>query len=149
MLEPLEEGKTKKTPVVIDFQPPQGEKMYLEEKRKFFNEKGIIYVPVFLNEMLTEEQFAKRFEESRLILINGYREALEDESLKDTEIPFITDETVLAEIDARVLVQAKELGLRGAAKLKWIANRKEQLVKEKLSGMADSRRRSSPSPAYR
>jgi hypothetical protein len=52
--------------VVVDFEPdPLDGKFYVDEKRKFLGERGIVYVPIFLGESLTQEQFLQRVREER------------------------------------------------------------------------------------
>src|SRR5687768_14833379 len=44
--------------VVVDFEPsPLDGLFYADEKRHFFMTHGVIYIPVFLKERLTPEQF--------------------------------------------------------------------------------------------
>jgi len=137
MLEPLPDGEPKKVPVVVDFEPTPGSgPMFLEEKRKFFMEQGIVYVPVFLTETLTKEQFAEKLEQEKQALIRGYREELEDQSLASVEIPMFSDETLMAEVDALALERVKALGLRGAAKNKRLVREKEAILKDRLAKLA-------------
>lgn len=131
----------KRVPVVVDFEPqPTEDKMYLEEKRKFFMEAGIVYIPIFLRDNLTKEQFLDRYEEEKANLIRGYREALEDQSLESEKIPFFTDETIMASIDALALERVTALGLRGAAKIKRLKREKEALLRERMNGLGIDRR---------
>lgn len=124
----------KKTPVVVDFEPgPNEGKMFLEEKRKFFMEEGIIYIPVFLTELLSKEDFERRFEEEKANLALGYREAMEDEAMDKVEIPFFSDPALIAEVEAIALERVQVLGLRGAAKNKRLAREKENILKQKLA----------------
>src|SRR6188768_4378110 len=61
-----------KPPLVVDFEPsPLDGKFWLEEKRKFFFERGIVYVPVYLKERLSNVQFAERVKEERDHLLLG------------------------------------------------------------------------------
>jgi len=123
----------KKPPVAVDFEPPPPNKMYLEEKRKFFMEKGIVYVPVYLNERLTVSQFRKRVDEEHENLVRGYREALQDQALltkKDLADPLFSDPEVLAYIDRETLARCKAKKLRGVAMTKHIPHMKEQVIAE-------------------
>jgi len=142
-----DEKKTKprmRTPVVVDFEPsPNESKMFLEEKRKFFMEpeNRAIYIPVYLGEMLTKEEFEQRFKDEEQNLIRGYREELEDSAMASVEIPMFSDATIIAEVEALALERVTALGLRGAAKLKRMAREKEIILKERLAhGMASGRR---------
>jgi hypothetical protein len=127
------EGSEKKLPVVIDFEPTPGTgPMFLDEKRKFFMEQNIIYIPIYLTDNLSKEDFAKRYEDEREALKRGYREELEDQSLSSVDIPMFSDETLMAEVDAIALERVKALGLRGAAKIKRLAREKEAILRERM-----------------
>ncbi len=119
--------------VAVDWEPRPPEKMFLEEKRKFFMEKGIVYVPVFFSERLTPETFRSRFEDERSILARGYREMLEDQALlskKDLLDPIFSDPEVLVYIDREALARCKAKKLRGVAFTKHIPHMKEQVISE-------------------
>jgi hypothetical protein len=133
-----ESGKElpKQTPVAVDFEPgPNEGKMFLEEKRKYFMEEGIIYVPVFLTEILTKEQFAERLEEERQNLVRGFREEMEDAAMEKADVPFFADDALIAEVNAIALERVQALGLRGAAKNKRLVREKEIILKEKLANV--------------
>jgi hypothetical protein len=47
--------------LVVDYEPaPVQGRFYVEAKRKFFMERGVVFVPVFLKERLTRAEFEKR-----------------------------------------------------------------------------------------
>jgi len=72
-----------KPPVVVDFEPsPLDAKFWLDEKRKFFFERGIVYVPVFLKERLMSAQFSARYKEERDNLLLGKAVINDDAALK-------------------------------------------------------------------
>ncbi len=61
-----------KPQVVVDFEPsPLDGKFWIDEKRKFFFERGIVYVPIMLKERLTPVQFAERLKEEKDALALG------------------------------------------------------------------------------
>lgn len=125
---------SKRTPVVVDFEPPPKTiPMFLEEKMKFFMEKGIVYVPVYLPDQLTKEEFARRFEQAQEVLIKGYREELENEALESVDIPMFSETTLMAEVDALALERVTQLGLRGAAKNKRLVKEKKEILEQKLA----------------
>jgi hypothetical protein len=119
--------------VVVDFEPPKPDKMYCEEKRKYFMEKGVVYIPIFLNQTFTKDQFAELVEQEKKFLAQGYREVLEDQALvsKGDHSPILDDPKILAEIDAQALKIVSDMGLRGAAKLKRLKREKERLLRER------------------
>lgn len=72
-----------KPPVVVDFEPsPLDGKFWIDEKRKFFWERGIVYVPVFLKERLAPAQFAERYKGERDNLLMGRATINDDKALK-------------------------------------------------------------------
>lgn len=72
-----------KPPVVVDFEPsPLEGKFWLEEKQKFFWERGIVYVAVLLKERLSSAQFAERFKGERDNLLLGRATIADDKALK-------------------------------------------------------------------
>ena len=63
-----------KPAVIVDFEPsPLDAKMWLDEKRKWCFEQGIMYIPIMLGERLSGEQFKARVEEERAFLLSGRR----------------------------------------------------------------------------
>jgi hypothetical protein len=55
-----------KPPVIVDFEPQAVEgPFWVDQKRGYFHARGIAFVPVFLGERLTKEQFAGRVREAR------------------------------------------------------------------------------------
>lgn len=60
--------------IIVDFEPsPLDGKMWIDEKRKWCFEQGIIYVPIMLGERLSLEQFKDRVEEERGYMASGNR----------------------------------------------------------------------------
>lgn len=58
--------------VVVDFEPsPLDAKFWFDEKQKFFFDRGIVFVPVYLKERLTPPQFLARYKEARDNLLLG------------------------------------------------------------------------------
>ncbi len=58
--------------VVVDFEPdPRDERWYIDEKRRWCMEEGLIYVPIYMADELTTEAFARRVDESREMLKQG------------------------------------------------------------------------------
>lgn len=48
-------------PVVVDFEPVPGDgRFWSDEKRAYFNARGIVYVPIYLQDRLTAEDFKSR-----------------------------------------------------------------------------------------
>jgi hypothetical protein len=128
---------TLKPQVIVDFEPTPPDKFYLEEKRKFFMGKGIVYVPVMLKEKLSKEQFQRRVDDEKLILIRGYRESLQDTTIltnKDLKGPYFSNPEVLAYIQKESLRRLKEKKLKGVAAKKHLPHLTEQVVAE-LKGM--------------
>jgi len=132
--------------VIIDFEPQRPDKMYCEEKRKFFMNKGIVYIPVFLGQTLSKEQFADLYKQEKENLARGYREHLEDEVLKGSgvEIPMFSDIQELARIDAEALKIVTDMRLRGAAKNKRLAREKKLLIQEAIRARMGSHISSKP-----
>ena len=107
--------------VVVDFEPsPLDGKMYCEEKRRFFHSKGIVYVPVFLRELLQVTAFAERVDREREALRLGVQDAREDAAM-DTEALLASPEMkdfVKREAQARLEAEIRAgRQLRGAARM--------------------------------
>jgi len=104
---------TLKPQVIVDFEPdPRDGKFYLEEKRKFFLEKGIVYVAVFLHERLTPEDFKARVEQERAVFRVGRQTeqerlgmASDEELMQDPQIKVFVEREVLARLEALKLVK--------------------------------------------
>jgi len=128
-----------KPPTVVDFEGP--DKFYCDEKRKFFYEKKIVFIPIFRGEFLSKADFSERVEAEKKNLVQGFREAMEDKALADgDEIPMFSDAQFLASIDAEAQREVAEMKLRGAAKNKRLAAVKKRLLaeaREKYSATLD------------
>lgn len=118
--------------VVVDFEESDT-KFYLEEKRKFFMEKKIVYVPIFLKQILTKEQFASLVQTEREALVRGYRETLEDQALISAQDP---KDRIFSELDVQDYVHRESLrrcaekGLKGIAKTKHLPHVMKQVIAE-------------------
>lgn len=123
---------TLRPPVVVDFEPTPPEKFYCEEKRKFFMEKGIVYVPIFLNQFMGMEAFAELVKREHEILARGHRELLEDQALlkpSDSDKVF-NDPEILLYIDQEALRRVKVKKLKGVAAKKHLPHLKAEVIAE-------------------
>jgi len=115
-------------PVVVDFEPyPLDGKFWVDEKRRFLAERGIAYVPVFLGERITKEQFVQRVRQERRVLGQLRCEAGENRALAQgtREVPGGISEESL-ELDRKALRLLREeirvnTFLRGASRAKRLA----------------------------
>lgn len=133
--------------VVVDFEPsPLEGKFYVEEKRLFFMELGIVYVPIFLGERLTAEQFAERVKQDTNIMRLGRQEIRENGALRKVDIEDLLqsedmvrfiDQEVMRRIDARE--KAHNGNLRGVARVNAIERTKRELVAEIRQKASDGR----------
>lgn len=123
--------------VVVDFEPNplEGQKFYCEEKRKFCWAHQIVYVPVFLNEILTKEQFAARVESEQKGCAEGHDQAGQDAALQQISDPrgFLSDPTTQTWIDEQVHQAIKRMKadgrhLYGMALRHVQANEKKRIV---------------------
>lgn len=124
---------TLKPTVVVDFEPVPPEKFYVEEKRRFFLKKGIVYIPIFLGQRLSKEQFEALSKQEHEILVRGFREAIQDSTLLSTrelKDPMFKDPTVLQWIDSESLRRLKEKKLKGAAANKHLPHIVTEVVNE-------------------
>ena len=127
-----------KPPVVVDFEPPPVDgPFYLERKRRYFLDRGIPYVPVFLSERLTREQFAERVREARRLAAQGPVTAKEDAALRLADPPpdrlppvqmAEIDRVALAILGAEIQEQPN---LRGATRMKRLVAIKRRLIAER------------------
>lgn len=130
--------------VVVDFEPNplDGDKLYVDEKRRFFAAENIIYVPVFLRESLTKEQFKERVDHERSLLGKAHQESMEDEALAQAEDETIDPETAEAidkETHRRVEELKKTRHLFGVALTHTLAKTKRQIIVEILKERANAR----------
>jgi hypothetical protein len=109
-------------PVVVDFEPsPLEGKFYLDEKRRFLGERGVVYVPIFLRERLTPLEFRRRLNESRQIMEAISRVAKEDAALAAaTQLAPTHSDACLDHAALRVLA-ATGPNLRGSARCRALA----------------------------
>jgi hypothetical protein len=128
--------------VVVDYEPaPSQGRFYVEEKRRFFTGLGIVYVPIFLRERLTREQFKARVREELTLL----RKA-QDTTVAVRPTPYDIDRAmqapeILLRIDDAVRQRMQTRTLYGAAKAAWLRRTRaevtalvrEQVVKDGLA----------------
>lgn len=127
-------------PVVVDFEPsPLDDKFYCEEKRAYCHERGIVYVPIFLPERLTNAQFAERVKQERASMEQGSKEHKEQEALRDAgagtwltpEMERRADEEALRRLAGEI---AHNTHLRGASRVKRLRRLKLAVIKEARGG---------------
>lgn len=134
--------------VVVDFEPsPLEGKFWVDEKRRFFWEQGIVYVPVFLGERLTAEQFAARVKQETAAMSLGRQELREDASLRTADVldTLLSAPDVVQMIDQEVLRRVAALPtaqsghLHGVAKATAIKRVKREVVAEVRQQAHDGR----------
>lgn len=128
--------------VVVDYEPaPSQGRFYVEEKRKFFTKQGILYIPIFLRERLSREQFKARVRDELTLL-----RTMQDTSLsvrptpQDIERAMQTPEIQLR-IDDEMGRRWGTKRLTGVAKTNWLKRTRaevtqqirEQVVKDGLA----------------
>jgi hypothetical protein len=127
--------------VVVDFEPsPLDGKMYCEEKRRFFHERGVVYVPVFLRERLTMAAFQHRVDQEHEAMRRGKAEAADDEVLDVAALieskamqEFVAAEA-LARLNAEIRAGRKLFGVAREARL---ANHRNEVIAELKRKAAD------------
>jgi len=125
-------------PVVVDFEPlPVDGGFFVEEKRRYFIERGIVYVAVFLAETLTTDEFAARVREARRLAEVGPKTAKEDAALRSADPPpdrlppgdmAAIDRMALRLLEADI---QRQPNLRGASRAKRLAAIKRRLIAER------------------
>ena len=122
-------------PVVVDFEPQRGDgAFHLEEKRKHFTAKGVVYVPIFLGETLTAAEFGERVRQARKVAEQATKLHKEDEALRGVVVPVgLPLRGPVAEIDREALaILAKDVAenvhLRGGSRSRRLAAIKRQLL---------------------
>lgn len=136
-------------PVVIDFEPsPYDAKFWLDEKRQWCSEHGIVYVPVMLTERLTGEQFRKKVDLEIEFHRSGRRDSLTvealravtpedvlrmiplDRSVEDLLVHPVTVEWIDTETMRRFEEKYKDRPLHGGARIKVIGLLKAKVIAE-------------------
>jgi hypothetical protein len=93
--------------IVVDFEPdPREQPFYVDEKGKYFLEHRIVYVPIYLIDRLSAEQFEERVKAAKAYTARGVWEQKIDESLSEVEIEGIVatpaaDQWINREVHAR------------------------------------------------
>jgi len=124
--------------VIVDFEPlPVDGRFFVEEKRRYFMERGIVYVAVFLAETLTTDEFAARVREARRLAEVGPKTAKEDAALRSADPPpdrlppgdmAAIDRMALRLLEADI---QRQPNLRGASRAKRLAAIKRRLIAER------------------
>jgi hypothetical protein len=133
---------TMKPKIAVDFEPAPPDRWYAEEKRRFCAEQQVVYVPVYLGEKLTEEEFKARVDECRRIMLQLRDVQLEDRALQEITVEgWLQQPDLLAAIDAEALRQLVEEErtsgkcFRGVAKAHVLRRYKQKLVDELRGGL--------------
>lgn len=132
--------------VVIDFEPAPPERWYAEEKRQFCFEKGIVYLPIGLNERMDEAGFAERLKAAKDLLHRMTTEGGEDSALKDAEKgveDWLLEPALMALLDAKALRDVEEefrgRKLFGGARNKVLKRKKQELIEQLRAGLKSGR----------
>lgn len=73
--------------VVVDFeQDPKDIDFYEDTKRQFCHEQGIVYVPIYLLERMSVEQFKARYDAERDAMESGKRVRADDAALSQHDV---------------------------------------------------------------
>ncbi len=142
-------------PVIVDFErPPHDAKMHVEAKRKWCHEHDIVYVPIFLREKLTEQQFRDRYAEERQALASARTILRDDATLKrarkaaatakkargwtisDPEVQDLIDQETIARVTAEI---RSGYNVRGSAKQRRIEAVRKDVEAEFLQRIRDGR----------
>lgn len=124
-------------PVVVDFEPPPPEKWFVDEKRAYFGERGIAYVPIALRDKYDEDGFKAYVESCREVAVLAAREHRQQRALKaaqkDVEEWLQDPELMKLVDDEAVEVLRKELaerprGINGNAKHKFLTRVKKEIL---------------------
>jgi hypothetical protein len=126
-----------KPPVAVDYEPHRladVPHMYCEQKRKWCHEHGIVYVPIFLGERLTNEEFAERVRIERQALERGQPAMNENRALRGVVVAPQLDG---ADIDREALARlAREVqknpNLRGATRARRLVTLKRAVERDRL-----------------
>jgi hypothetical protein len=130
----------RRPPVIVDFEPPPSRgPMHCEQKRRWCQGQGIIYVPIFLADRLTREQFAERVRLEQDAMARSRRDQREHAALDAVSLNAY-DPTEISEPDidrlALELLEAETRrhgNLRGAARANRLAHLKRQLLLHRTS----------------
>ena len=141
----------RKPPVMVDFEPAKVQgKFYVEAKRKWAHEHGIVYLPIFLREKLTRLQLeerlkleVKQMEESRksqreqaaLRKVRKKDKAKQGYTISDPEVQAFIDEEALWRITCEEKAGYK---LRAAARSNRLGKIRREVEVETLSRLRDA-----------
>lgn len=134
--------------VVVDFEPSPPELFWEEEKRQFFIEKGIVYLPIRLGETMDEEGFKERLGAATRLMEHYHVLDREQQALKEPERgveDWLAQSDLMALLDARAIREvdaerdAQKKKLFGSARLIVIKNRKRKLLTELREGLKSGR----------
>jgi len=118
-----------KPQVVVDYEPaPSQGRFYVEEKRRFFTTRGIVYVPIFLRERLTRDQFKARVREELAIM---RAETRTPSTVRPTPYDIeraMQSPDIQLRIDDEVQRRQPARPLFGAAKTNWLRRTRAEVV---------------------
>lgn len=114
--------------VVVDFEPsPLQGKFYVEEKRAYFTRKGVVYVPVFLQDKMTRETFKARVREALGILRGEQGTPSSRPTPASIDAIMLTPEMAL-KIDEEVNKRMPHVPLYGGAKTNWLRRTRAEVT---------------------
>ncbi len=130
--------------VIVDFEPsPLDDKMWLDEKRQWCIEQGIVYVPIMLGESLTKAQFATRVKQEQAFMEEGSKVHKETQALHAAgagawltpELERRIDKESLRRLASEI---AQNPNLRGASRAKRLHRLKLAVIEEARRGRMKS-----------
>jgi hypothetical protein len=131
-----------KPKVIVDFEPAPPDQFWEAEKRQYCIEHGIVYVPIWLGDKMTEDEFRARVASARQTMEHGLSVLNENRALASITIEdWIQSPELMAAMDRHALrllsAEEKESGkcFRGVAKHAVLRRIKQQLVDELRRGM--------------
>lgn len=114
--------------VVVDFEPaPMQGRFYVEEKRAYFTRKGVVYVPVFLQDRMTRETFKARVREALTILRSEVGTPISRPTPESVDAIMLTPEMALR-IDEEVSKRVPNVPLYGVAKTGWLRRTRAEVT---------------------
>jgi hypothetical protein len=114
-----------------DYEPnPLQGRFYCEQKRAWCHARGIVYVPIFLREKLSKEQFAARVRDERQALEHARRDQNETQALRQVPVPPGLDALAIKREALRRLQRdiRRNPNIRGVTRARRLAALKRQIT---------------------
>lgn len=119
-------------PVAVDFEPAPPDPWYLDIKQQYFYEHGVVFIPIYLSDRLTQAEFIERYREALKVVRPKDLDAARAKHRTSADA-HPDPQTVAATVEEALAVEGVEDTLRSPDFQALITRRATQLADERIA----------------